>query len=77
MKYLDEYRNAAAVQTLIQAIAHLTTRPWTLMEVCGDQTHAILKYGIDTLLPPEISLIHGPGCPVCVTLWRRPFCLGN
>ena len=67
MKYVDEYRNAKVVQRLNQAIAHRVTRPWKIMEICGGQTHAIVKYGVDTLLPPEITLIHGPGCPVCVT----------
>lgn len=67
MKYIDEYRDAAQVKRFAAAIARLTTRPWMLMEVCGGQTHAIVKFGIDTLLPPEITLLHGPGCPVCVT----------
>jgi hydrogenase expression/formation protein HypD len=67
MKYIDEYRNAEAVQHYAKAIAQLTTRPWTIMEICGGQTHTIVKYGLDTLLPPEITLIHGPGCPVCIT----------
>jgi hydrogenase expression/formation protein HypD len=67
VKYLDEYRDAKGVSTLVNAIATCATRPWVLMEICGGQTHAIMKYGLDRLLPPEISLIHGPGCPVCVT----------
>jgi len=67
MKYLDEYRDPAAAQRLAAAIRKATTRPWTIMEVCGGQTHTIVKYGIDELLPPEIELVHGPGCPVCVT----------
>jgi len=67
MKYLDEYRDAATARTLAGAIARATTRPWTIMEVCGGQTHAIVRFGIDTLLPPHITLLHGPGCPVCVT----------
>ncbi len=67
MKYLDEYRDAATARTYANAIRRVTTRPWTIMEVCGGQTHAIVRFGIDTLLPPEISLVHGPGCPVCVT----------
>ncbi len=67
MKFVDEYRDAHLTQHYATAIADLTTRPWTLMEICGGQTHAIVKYGMDTLLPPEITLIHGPGCPVCVT----------
>jgi hydrogenase expression/formation protein HypD len=67
MKYVDEYRDAGAAQRLAQAIRGVVTRPWALMEVCGGQTHAIVKYGIDQLLPPEVELLHGPGCPVCVT----------
>lgn len=67
MKFVDEYRDADAARRWAERLARLTTRPWTLMEVCGGQTHAILKFGIDELLPKEINLIHGPGCPVCVT----------
>ncbi len=67
MKYLDEYRDGEAAKTLTAAIARIVTRPWTLMEVCGGQTHTIVKYGIDRILPPEVELVHGPGCPVCVT----------
>jgi hydrogenase expression/formation protein HypD len=67
MKYVDEYRDAAAAARLARRIERETTRPWTLMEVCGGQTHAIVKFGIDELLPPQITLVHGPGCPVCVT----------
>ncbi|PSB02550.1 hydrogenase formation protein HypD [Merismopedia glauca] len=67
MKYVHEYRNPETVQQYAQAIARLTTRPWTLMEICGGQTHTIVKYSLDTLLPRDITLIHGPGCPVCVT----------
>src|SRR5579871_1218347 len=67
MKYLDEYRDQEAARTLTDAIARATTRPWTIMEVCGGQTHTIVKYGIDELLPEGIELVHGPGCPVCVT----------
>jgi hydrogenase expression/formation protein HypD len=67
MKYLDEYRNSMATKKLAYSIARLATRPWTIMEVCGGQTHTIVKYGIDELLPPTIELVHGPGCPVCVT----------
>ncbi len=67
MKYVDEYRGAQEAQTYARAIARLTTRPWTIMEVCGGQTHAIVKFGIDELLPPAVELVHGPGCPVCVT----------
>jgi len=67
MRYIDEYRDAEAVGRYIQAIEELVTRDWTLMEVCGGQTHAIVKFGIDALLPPQVTLLHGPGCPVCVT----------
>jgi hydrogenase expression/formation protein HypD len=67
MKYLDEYRDADAAHKYARDIARITTRPWSLMEVCGGQTHAIVKFGIDELLPKQITLIHGPGCPVCVT----------
>ena len=67
MKYIDEYRDAEAAGKLAQAIAQVTTRPWTIMEVCGGQTHAIVKFGLDELLPKEVTLLHGPGCPVCVT----------
>lgn len=67
MKYLDEYRDAHAVRGVLQQIAQTVTRPWTLMEVCGGQTHSIIRHGLDRLLPPEIRLVHGPGCPVCVT----------
>ncbi|MGJ3249245.1 MAG: hydrogenase formation protein HypD [Elainellaceae cyanobacterium] len=67
MKFVDEYRDARRVQQVAAKIAAITTRPWALMEICGGQTHAIVKFGIDTLLPPAITLIHGPGCPVCVT----------
>src|SRR5262245_4648037 len=67
MKYLDEYREPETARRLAEAIAHAVTRPWTIMEVCGGQTHTIVKYGIDRLLPPAIELVHGPGCPVCVT----------
>ena len=67
MKYIDEYRDAAAAKQWGAAIARVTTRPWTLMEVCGGQTHAIVKFGLDELWPKAITLVHGPGCPVCVT----------
>jgi hydrogenase expression/formation protein HypD len=67
MKYLDEYRDGTAAAKLAAAIGRATTRPWTIMEVCGGQTHSIVKYGIDRVLPPGIELVHGPGCPVCVT----------
>jgi hydrogenase expression/formation protein HypD len=67
MKYLDEYRDADLSRKLLADIQKTVTREWTLMEVCGGQTHSILKSGLDQMLPPEINLIHGPGCPVCVT----------
>src|SRR6188474_2065284 len=67
MKYIEEYRDGEAAQQYARAIARITTKPWTLMEVCGGQTHSIVKFGIDELLPKEITLVHGPGCPVCVT----------
>lgn len=67
MKFVDEYRDAEVVQCLVREIDQLLTRPWTIMEICGGQTHTIVKYGIDQLLSREITLIHGPGCPVCVT----------
>lgn len=67
MKYRDEYRDGAAARRLADAIGRTVTQPWTLMEVCGGQTHAIVRFGIDELLPPGLTLVHGPGCPVCVT----------
>lgn len=67
MKYLDEYRDAALAKKIAAEIHRVTTRSWTIMEICGGQTHAILRFGLDELLPDKISLIHGPGCPVCVT----------
>jgi hydrogenase expression/formation protein HypD len=67
MKFIDEYRNAALARQCAEAIHRVTTRPWTLMEVCGGQTHAIVKFGVDELLPKQLTLVHGPGCPVCVT----------
>lgn len=67
MKFVSEYRDPAAAKGYTRAIAKLTTRPWTIMEVCGGQTHTIVKFGIDELLPKGVTLLHGPGCPVCVT----------
>jgi hydrogenase expression/formation protein HypD len=67
VKYLDEYRDGRLAKRLAAEVHRVTTRPWKIMEVCGGQTHAIVKFGIDELLPKEITLIHGPGCPVCVT----------
>jgi len=67
MKYLDEYRDPILARRLLAEIHAVTTRPWTLMEVCGGQTHTIVRQGIDELLPEGVRMIHGPGCPVCVT----------
>ncbi|MFV8782651.1 hydrogenase formation protein HypD [Microbulbifer sp. SA54] len=67
MKYLDEYRQRKEIELLAAEIARITTRPWTIMEVCGGQTHAIVKYGLQAFLPDHVELVHGPGCPVCVT----------
>jgi hydrogenase expression/formation protein HypD len=67
VKFLDEYRDADLTRKLLADIQKTVTRPWTLMEVCGGQTHSIIKSGLDRMLPAEINLIHGPGCPVCVT----------
>lgn len=71
MKYLDEYRDPQAARRLAEAIAETVTRPWTIMEICGGQTHAIVRFGIDEMLPDAITLVHGPGCPVCVTPVER------
>ncbi len=67
MKYLDEFRDPELAKGLLTEIERTVTQPWVIMEICGGQTHAIMRYGIDQLLPPEITLVHGPGCPVCVT----------
>jgi len=67
MKYLDEYRDGDVARSLLDEIRRVQQRPWVLMEVCGGQTHSIVKFGIDDLLPEGIELVHGPGCPVCVT----------
>lgn len=67
MKYVDEYREAKPTLRLAEELARVVTRPWTVMEVCGGQTHAIVKFGLDQLLPDHLTLVHGPGCPVCVT----------
>ncbi len=67
MKYIDEYRDEADAKKLLAAIEKTVTRPWSLMEVCGGQTHTFVKFGIDRMLPDEVQLVHGPGCPVCVT----------
>ncbi|VVM06603.1 partial Hydrogenase expression/formation protein HypD, partial [Methylacidimicrobium cyclopophantes] len=71
MKLLSEYRDPELVRRMLAKIGGLLTRPWRIMEVCGGQTHNLVKYGILSLLPGEIELIHGPGCPVCVTSLRR------
>ncbi|HEU5210049.1 MAG TPA: hydrogenase formation protein HypD [Longimicrobiales bacterium] len=67
MKYVDEYRDAADAQKMLAAIHQRVTREWTLMEVCGGQTHTLIKFGIDRMLPEQVHIVHGPGCPVCVT----------
>jgi hydrogenase expression/formation protein HypD len=67
MRFIDEYRDKDAARRLAKAIQRIAVKQWTIMEVCGGQTHAIVKFGIDELLPPTIALVHGPGCPVCVT----------
>ena len=67
MKYITEYRDAELVRGVLQEIQETVSQPWVLMEICGGQTHAIVRHGIDQLLPDEIELVHGPGCPVCVT----------
>lgn len=67
MKYVDEFRDGPACLKLAESIKQITTKPWVIMEICGGQTHSIARYGLEDLLPPQISLVHGPGCPVCVT----------
>jgi hydrogenase expression/formation protein HypD len=67
MKYLDEYRDGRLASKIVDEVRRIQTRPWVIMEVCGGQTHSIVKHGIDYLLPEGIELVHGPGCPVCVT----------
>jgi hydrogenase expression/formation protein HypD len=67
MKFIDEYRDPKLARRYARAIRRIITRPWTIMEVCGGQTHAIVRFGVDELLPQEVTLVHGPGCPVCVT----------
>ena len=67
MKYLDEFRNPEIARRILDEIKKTVTRPWVIMEICGGQTHSIIKNGLDQLLPKEIELVHGPGCPVCVT----------
>jgi hydrogenase expression/formation protein HypD len=67
VRFVDEYRDARIARALLEDIRRSVSRPWTLMEVCGGQTHTLIRQGIDQVLPPEIELVHGPGCPVCVT----------
>ena len=67
MKYLDEFRDPTAAKSLVEAIRRSATQTWTIMEVCGGQTHSIIRNGIDQLLDGAVEFIHGPGCPVCVT----------
>jgi hydrogenase expression/formation protein HypD len=67
MKYVDEYRNQADIEAFVHSLRRTVTRPWSLMEICGGQTHTIIKSGLDRMFPDEITLVHGPGCPVCVT----------
>jgi hydrogenase expression/formation protein HypD len=67
MKYVDEYRDEKDAQKLLSAIRRRATKPWTLMEICGGQTHTLMRSGIDRMLPDNVTLVHGPGCPVCVT----------
>jgi hydrogenase expression/formation protein HypD len=71
VRHVDEYRDPGAVRVLVRQIEEATSRSWTIMEVCGGQTHSILRFGLDELLPSAIALIHGPGCPVCVTPTRQ------
>jgi hydrogenase expression/formation protein HypD len=67
MKYVDEFRDRAVAEALAERIKQTAQRPWTIMEVCGGQTHSIVRFGLDSLLPKDLTLVHGPGCPVCVT----------
>lgn len=67
MKYIDEYRDPVLARRVIERIHALVTREWTIMEVCGGQTHTIVRFGLLELLPSRVTLLHGPGCPVCVT----------
>ena len=71
MKYLDAFREPRRARALADAVHRRVTRPWTLMEVCGGQTHALARFGLEDLLPPSLALLHGPGCPVCVTAVAR------
>ena len=67
MKFIDEYRDPEKVKSLLREIESVVTRNWVIMEICGGQTHAFLHHGLDDMFPPQIELVHGPGCPVCVT----------
>ncbi len=67
MKYVDEYRESATAAALAESIKQTVRRPWTVMEICGGQTHSIVRFGLDALLPSNLTLVHGPGCPICVT----------
>jgi hydrogenase expression/formation protein HypD len=67
MKYITEYRDEKLVKSTLEEVRKFVSQPWVIMEICGGQTHSIMRYGLDQLLPPEIELVHGPGCPVCVT----------
>jgi hydrogenase expression/formation protein HypD len=67
VRFVDEYRDGESVRKFAAAIRGLVTRPWTLMEICGGQTHTLIRFGIDEMLPPSVTMVHGPGCPVCVT----------
>jgi len=67
MKYVNEYRDEELAKGYLDKISDIVTRPWNIMEVCGGQTHSLVKNGIIDLLPDEVNMIHGPGCPVCVT----------
>ncbi|MDG0022908.1 hydrogenase formation protein HypD [Trinickia sp. Y13] len=67
MKYVDEFRDPTLARCYADAIARIATRPWSIMEICGGQTHSIVRHGIDQMLPRGVTLLHGPGCPVCVT----------
>ncbi|MCK5331948.1 MAG: hydrogenase formation protein HypD, partial [Candidatus Marinimicrobia bacterium] len=67
MKYLDEFRDPKVARKILAEIKNTVTQPWVIMEICGGQTNTILKHGIDQVIPKEIELVHGPGCPVCVT----------
>ncbi|MCL6100074.1 MAG: hydrogenase formation protein HypD [Bacteroidetes bacterium] len=67
MRFIDEYRDAATIKAISNQLKAVTKKPWVIMEICGGQTHTIMKYNIEEFLPPQITVVHGPGCPVCVT----------